>query len=411
MLESRRFADNFSTASRSRPVPEPAKGEPEMIFDTNDPRLTAYALGEIDPAERSEIEQLLADCEEARNYVAEIRQTAQWLAVELQKEPATVSTLAIADHRLIDQALKSAVPTVNSRPWWRRRYRLMSMAATLLMGGTVGLVSLTLYRNSPRGKVEFATVTAESRTEALGHTNIIVRSVRPADSAAGVQLPIGSFRSGIGAGMMSESRDMTGGLAARGQPQASARRAMASRKPDAQAYFRDGSAERQNSLGKKAVLDAKAQNQMAANTAQNTPAPAMITNSYAPASGPYAQHNSSNQMQRGDTRSAPNGNGQQFQVAQNTTAPGTPPAGAIAYAPAPQAAAAPASARAAIPALSKNVQNEPAQPAASAAPAADGQNGQAQPVQQPAPAPVAGGEVNAFVPEELARNAEAFDRI
>ena len=32
-------------------------------------------------------------------------------------------------------------------------------------------------------------------------------------------------------------------------------------------------------------------------------------------------------------------------------------------------------------------------------------------MQQAAPAPVAGGEVNAFVPEELARNAEAFDRI
>ena len=340
-----------------------------MIFDANDPRLTAYALGEIDPAERSEIEQLLADCEEARNYVAEIRQTAQWLAAELQKEPATVSTLVMADHRLIDQALKSAVPTVNSRPWWRRRYRLISMAATLLMGGTVGLVSLTLYRNSPRGKVEFATVTAESRTEALGHTNIIVRSVRPADSDAGVQLPIGSFRSGIGAGMMSESRDMTGGLAAGGQPQASARRAMAARKPDAQAYFRDGSAERQNSLGKKAVLDAKAQNQMAANTAQNTPAPAMITNSYAPVSGPYAQQNSSNQMQRGDTRSAPNGNGQQFQVAKNTAAP----------------------APAAIPALRQNVQSEPAQ--------------------QAVPVPVADVEVHAFGPEGLARNAEAFDRI
>ena len=292
-----------------------------MIFDTNDPRLTAYALGEIDPSERSEIEQLLADREEARNYVAEIRQTAQWLAEELQKEPETVSTLAMDNHRLIDQALKSAVLTANSRPWWRRPYRLMSMAATLLMGGTVGLFSWNAYQTGRQARNVFnplpplskprASTPAKSPTEALGE------------------------------------------------------------------------------------------------------APAMIR-FYAPASGPYAQQNFSSQMQRGDTRSAPNGNGQQFQVAQNTTAPGTPPAGAIAYAPAPQAAAAPASARAAIPALSKNVQNEPAQqvaPAASAAPAADGQNGQAQPVQQPAPAPVAGGEVNAFVPEELARNAEAFDRI
>ena len=123
-----------------------------MIFDANDPRLTAYALDEIDPAERSEIEQLLADCEEARNHVAEIRQTAQWLAEELQKEPETVSTLAMANHRLIDQALKSAVPTANSRPWWRRPYRLMSMAATLLMGGTVGLFSWNAYQTSRRAQ-------------------------------------------------------------------------------------------------------------------------------------------------------------------------------------------------------------------------------------------------------------------
>ena len=293
-----------------------------MIFDTNDPRLTAYALGEIDPSERSEIEQLLADREEARNYVAEIRQTAQWLAAELQKEPETVSTLAMDNHRLIDQALKSAVPTANSHPWWRRPYRLMSMAATLLMGGTVGLFSWNAYQTSRQARNELSSAT-----------------------------PLSTFQPLAAGKMQTEA------------------------------------------LGE---------------------APAKIRSFYAPASGPYAQQNSSNQMQRGDTGSAPNGNGQQFQVAQNTTAPGTPPAGAIAYAPAPQAAATPASARAAIRVLSKNVQNEPAQqvaPAASAAPAAAGQNGQAQPVQQAAPALVAGGEVNAFVPEELARNAEAFDKI
>ena len=154
-----------------------------MIFDTNDPRLTSYALGEIDPAERSEIEQLLADCEEARNYVAEIRQTTQWLAEELQKEPETVSTLAMANYRLIDQALKPAVPTANSRPWWRRHYRLMSMAATLLMGGTVGLFSWNAYQTSRQAR-NVLLAAAKSPTEALGETNISLRSVRPVDPTA-----------------------------------------------------------------------------------------------------------------------------------------------------------------------------------------------------------------------------------
>ncbi|HMF37437.1 MAG TPA: von Willebrand factor type A domain-containing protein, partial [Isosphaeraceae bacterium] len=434
-----------------------------MIFDTNDPRLTAYALGEIDPSERSAIEQLLADCEEARNYVAEIRQTAQWLAEELQKEPQTVSTLAMTNHRLINQALKSAVPTANSRPWWRRPYRLMSMAATLLMGGTVGLFSWNAYQTSRQAGNVFnplpplskprASAPAKSPTEALGETNIIARSVRPVDPASlvpdrgamresrleraeagsggqmagpvnyspaatrGAQLPVGSPRSGFATGMMSDGRNRVGTLAARGQSPARASRAMgamAAKKPDAYAYFRDGSAEQQNSLGKKADRDAKSHNQPVANAAQNSPAPAMITNSCAPASGPYAQQNSSNQTQRGDTRSADHGNGQQSQVAQNTTAPGMPPAGALGYAPAPQAAAAPAPA--AIPALSQNVSNEPAQQVASAAavtPAAAGENENRkdEPVQQAVPAPVAGETGLGLVPEELARNAEAFDRM
>ena len=341
-----------------------------MIFDANDPRLTAYALGESDPAERSEIEQLLADREDARNYVAEIRQTAQWLAAELQKEPETVSTLAMANHRLIDQALKSAVPTANSRPWWRRPYRLMSMAATLLMGGTVGLFSWSAYQtreNEPRlerpepggqsapadvglmQKVVAEAANGQRRQAALaqeaaqmaGSGGQMAGSVNHSPAATrGAQLSLGNPRSGFAAGMMSESRDMMGGLAARGQSPAGASRAMAAKKPNAQAYFRGGSVEQQNSLGKKVDLDARAQNQMVANAAQNTTAPAMIRNSYAPASGPYAKLNSSNQMQRGDTRSAPNGNGQQFQVARNTTAPGMPPTGALASPPAPRAAAA-----------------------------------------------------------------------
>ena len=353
-----------------------------MIFDTNDPRLTAYALGEIDPAERSEIEQLLADCEEARNYVAEIRQTAQWLAAELQKEPATVPTLAAADHWLIDQALKSAVPTVNSRPWWHRRYRLMSMAATLLMGGTVALFSWNAYQtreNEPRTeraepggqsapadvrlmqKVVAETANRQQQEAALaqkaaqiaGSGGRVAGSVNHSPAAMyGAQLPVGSPRSGIAAGMMWDSRKRGGTLAAQGESPASASRAMAAKKPDADAYayFRYGSGEEQNSLGKKAGLDARSQTQLVANAAQNSPAPA------APAE------------------------------------------------------AAPI----VVPASTQNRQIEPGQQtaqAAAAAPAAAGQNGQAQPVQQAVPALVVGHRVLGFVPEGPADNVEAFDRI
>ena len=37
-----------------------------MTFDPNDPRLTAYLLGELDPADRAEIESMLEDSPEGR---------------------------------------------------------------------------------------------------------------------------------------------------------------------------------------------------------------------------------------------------------------------------------------------------------------------------------------------------------
>jgi Ca-activated chloride channel family protein len=59
-----------------------------MKIDANDPRWTAYALGEIaDEKKRAEIESILAESEEMRQLVAEIRQTAGLVKEELAAEP------------------------------------------------------------------------------------------------------------------------------------------------------------------------------------------------------------------------------------------------------------------------------------------------------------------------------------
>ena len=50
-----------------------------MTFDPNDTRLTAYALGELEGAERDEIETQLAGCAESRKYVEEVREMARLL--------------------------------------------------------------------------------------------------------------------------------------------------------------------------------------------------------------------------------------------------------------------------------------------------------------------------------------------
>ncbi len=60
-----------------------------MSIDPKDPRLTAYALGELENEdERIEIEKALEDSEELTQSVTQIRQTAALMSEELQKEPS-----------------------------------------------------------------------------------------------------------------------------------------------------------------------------------------------------------------------------------------------------------------------------------------------------------------------------------
>src|SRR5581483_4152178 len=59
-----------------------------MPLDPNDPRLTAYALNELDEVERAALESELADSAEARQVVEEIRAAAWLLTDQLRREPS-----------------------------------------------------------------------------------------------------------------------------------------------------------------------------------------------------------------------------------------------------------------------------------------------------------------------------------
>ena len=73
-----------------------------MNFDPDDPRLTAYALGELPAPEAHEFDQWIDQDAEARKAVDEIRQTARWLATELHQEQDPVPALREAYHGLAD---------------------------------------------------------------------------------------------------------------------------------------------------------------------------------------------------------------------------------------------------------------------------------------------------------------------
>ena len=61
-------------------------------FDKDAPEWIAYVLGELDPETNAAIEQILAENQEARDHVAELRQTTDLLFAELAAEPAPALT-------------------------------------------------------------------------------------------------------------------------------------------------------------------------------------------------------------------------------------------------------------------------------------------------------------------------------
>jgi Ca-activated chloride channel family protein len=122
-----------------------------MPFDPDDPRLTAFALGELDPAERAALEAEIAENPEALRTVAEICKTAAWLTEELKKEPAPKASPT--QPREIERPLQ--VPSRRPVRWMRA---LGAIAAAIIVLVTGALIILP-----PINSAREAHVTAEQK--------------------------------------------------------------------------------------------------------------------------------------------------------------------------------------------------------------------------------------------------------
>ena len=99
-----------------------------MKFDRDDPKLTAYVLGELHDNERAEMESLLESNAEARSVVEEIRKTAKLLETELASE----SALGLSDdqrHVIETKAAevngRAGTSSLKSGSFWRRNQSLI----------------------------------------------------------------------------------------------------------------------------------------------------------------------------------------------------------------------------------------------------------------------------------------------
>jgi Ca-activated chloride channel family protein len=155
-----------------------------MIFEPDDPRLTAFALGELDPDSHGEIAELLASSDEARRHVEEIRRTASLLTEELRKENERLAPLMLSNHNLIEQVLEQSPQPTSPRTWWRKNLKTFSVAATLLMGATVGLATWTSMSSNRSRPLTPATAPPPAKpTRALEEKLVRQVELRKSDSA------------------------------------------------------------------------------------------------------------------------------------------------------------------------------------------------------------------------------------
>ncbi|MFO0950370.1 MAG: von Willebrand factor type A domain-containing protein [Isosphaeraceae bacterium] len=130
-----------------------------MTFDPNDPRLTAFALGELENHDREAVEAQIAACDESRRYVEDVRQMARLLTDSFltEHEHDTTPGLTSDQREAIEASLGSApadgrpevlgavgavAPAARKRGLWVP-LGFLSLAASLLVGGLVVLNQMT----------------------------------------------------------------------------------------------------------------------------------------------------------------------------------------------------------------------------------------------------------------------------
>src|SRR5688572_17637393 len=108
-------------------------------MNVDDPKLTAYALGELSGDEETRLAAEVADSPEAERMVGETRNLAQMLQGEYETERAAT---AKASANLID---------IRGDRWFWGIARPLSIAAVLALFAVVGAVALLpQYRNQSR---------------------------------------------------------------------------------------------------------------------------------------------------------------------------------------------------------------------------------------------------------------------
>lgn len=163
------------------------------MIDRNDPRLTAYVLGELDDSERELIEQSLTGSSELRREVEAIRRGADLIEKSLLSEPVA----GLSDEQKVSlRAAAEAFGTRAHRPS-RRRFSWLAITSCLaiLVAGSVGAILLMNMELVPSAQTVSQTrPSQEARKQTI--SSVVKEALKPSesDAAGDIALSDGSVR-------------------------------------------------------------------------------------------------------------------------------------------------------------------------------------------------------------------------
>ena len=145
-----------------------------MNIHRDDPRWTAYVLGELNDADRAEIERELESSAEAREIVDEIKMMTMLLADELGKESPAASAVMAPEQRRAVREAAAVNERPAKRPWMIGGFAVAAIAALLVFAVAVP----SLLRTPTRELDQAAPARAARRLLLLPHRRRLTQNLR-----------------------------------------------------------------------------------------------------------------------------------------------------------------------------------------------------------------------------------------